>query len=317
MKFNCSGFTLIELSIVLVIIGLLVGGVLAGQDLIRAAQVRATIAQIEKYNLAANTFRGKYGYLPGDMTPAAAAQFGFVSRSGCAGDGDGNGLIESAGGSNFDAANLPGCLTSGAYGNGSFGETALFWSELTYANGKNVNLIEGNFSEPMTFYLGTVPTSLMMPEAKLGNGLYINIWSGDGVDCCGAFGSQNPATMQNYFYIAAIGSTNGNTVSSNPNSAPTIPVRTAYMIDAKMDDGLPQTGNVLAMYSGVNQQTSWSNGADGNANSTNYYTGTGATPTAPSSSTCYDNNGSAGVMHYSVGYNNGAGLNCGISFRFQ
>ena len=41
------GFTLIELSIVLVIIGLIVGGVLVGQDLIRAAQVRATISQIE------------------------------------------------------------------------------------------------------------------------------------------------------------------------------------------------------------------------------------------------------------------------------
>ena len=40
-----QGFTLIELSIVLVVIGLVVGGVLVGQDLIRAAGVRATISQ--------------------------------------------------------------------------------------------------------------------------------------------------------------------------------------------------------------------------------------------------------------------------------
>ena len=41
-----QGFTLIELSIVLVIIGLIVGGVLVGQDLIKGAEIRATVAQI-------------------------------------------------------------------------------------------------------------------------------------------------------------------------------------------------------------------------------------------------------------------------------
>lgn len=51
-----GGFTLIELSIVLVVSGLIVGGVLVGQDLIRAAGVRATITQIEKFNQAAHTF---------------------------------------------------------------------------------------------------------------------------------------------------------------------------------------------------------------------------------------------------------------------
>lgn len=45
---NQSGFTLIELSIVLVIIGLIVGGVLVGRDLIKAAEVRAQVSQIEK-----------------------------------------------------------------------------------------------------------------------------------------------------------------------------------------------------------------------------------------------------------------------------
>jgi prepilin-type N-terminal cleavage/methylation domain-containing protein len=45
---GASGFTIIELSIVLVIIGLIVGGVLVGRDLIKAAEVLATISQIEK-----------------------------------------------------------------------------------------------------------------------------------------------------------------------------------------------------------------------------------------------------------------------------
>jgi prepilin-type N-terminal cleavage/methylation domain-containing protein len=67
MNISKHGFTLIELSIVLVIIGLIVGGILVGRDLISAAAVRAQISQIERYHTAANTFRTKYAYLPGDI----------------------------------------------------------------------------------------------------------------------------------------------------------------------------------------------------------------------------------------------------------
>ncbi len=131
------GFTLIELSIVLVIIGLIVGGVLVGQSLIVAAGMRAQISQIEKYNTAANTFRGKYGYLPGDIKDPDASRFGFSARGGWPGEGDGNGIIEGVNSNNQNQ-------------NGGFyqtvGETAMFWVDLTYANGQNLNLIEGRFS---------------------------------------------------------------------------------------------------------------------------------------------------------------------------
>lgn len=63
-----SGFTLIELSIVLVIIGLVIGGILVGQDLIKAAELRATISQKEKFDSAVNTFRNKFGGKPGDLS---------------------------------------------------------------------------------------------------------------------------------------------------------------------------------------------------------------------------------------------------------
>jgi prepilin-type N-terminal cleavage/methylation domain-containing protein len=66
-----DGFTLIEMAVVLVIIGLIVGGVLVGQDLIRSAGERAQITQIEKFNQAAMlsskntvTCRGTYRQAP-------------------------------------------------------------------------------------------------------------------------------------------------------------------------------------------------------------------------------------------------------------
>ena len=64
------GFSLVELSIVLVILGLLVGGVLTGQSLIRAAELRSVSTEYSRYVASVHTFRDKYFALPGDMTNA-------------------------------------------------------------------------------------------------------------------------------------------------------------------------------------------------------------------------------------------------------
>ena len=66
----------------LVIIGLLVGGVLVGQDLIKSAEIRAQISQIEEFKTAVNTFKVKYNYLPRDMPPSEASQLGFFTFTG-------------------------------------------------------------------------------------------------------------------------------------------------------------------------------------------------------------------------------------------
>ena len=77
------GFTLIEISIVLVIIGLITGGVLVGQDLIRTAGVRATIPQIQGYNTAVNVFRNQYFALPGAMIASMAIVDTRISTRRC------------------------------------------------------------------------------------------------------------------------------------------------------------------------------------------------------------------------------------------
>ena len=65
-----KGFTLVELAIVLVIVGLLIAGILKGQELITNSQITSTISQIEAIGGAVNTFKQNYGAYPGDMANA-------------------------------------------------------------------------------------------------------------------------------------------------------------------------------------------------------------------------------------------------------
>lgn len=89
-----KGFTLVELSIVLVIIGLIVGGVLVGQELVRISELRAVIKETDSFKTSIRTFEGKYNYLPGDIPTANRIWSDctdFVSNL-C--NGDGNGYID-------------------------------------------------------------------------------------------------------------------------------------------------------------------------------------------------------------------------------
>lgn len=84
-----SGFTLIEIAIVLVIIGLLLGGILKGQELITSARVRNIISQVDGTKAAFFGFQDRYRALPGDFTAATTQITGATQN------GNGNGLIES------------------------------------------------------------------------------------------------------------------------------------------------------------------------------------------------------------------------------
>jgi len=68
-----KGFTLVELSIVLVIIGLLIGGILVAQSMIDSVKAQSFIRQIGQINIAASNFKTKYNYLPGDSPFHSAA----------------------------------------------------------------------------------------------------------------------------------------------------------------------------------------------------------------------------------------------------
>lgn len=304
-KLHKSGFTLIELSIVLVIIGLIVGGVLVGQDLIRAAGVRAVITQIEKYNTAANTFRGKYGSLPGDMNAASATQFGFAARGTYKGEGDGNGVIEGV--TSDGAGNNNGTLEN-------TGETTMFWVDAS-----QVKLIDATFT--IATSTGGIPSywsaapATFLPEAKIGNGNFVAVWSGGwGWGATPAAGDGN-----NYFTIAAASAGFIN-ASGDAYWTPGLTVSQAYNIDKKVDDGLPQSGSVLAMYP-YNGLVYWAAGGGGALNgnygaSTYPQNGPTTAATAYNAVNCFDNNNVTGTQKYSLAQNSNQ-VNCSLSFRFQ
>lgn len=123
--FGQRGFTLVELAIVMTIIGLLIGGVLKGQQLMQNARITATIAQVDAMRTAMTTFRDKYGQMPGDMREATNRIPGCVAP--CA-DGDGNSIIGGqlvAGLSTV--VNQTGPAAPGV-------ETTMFWSHMALAD---------------------------------------------------------------------------------------------------------------------------------------------------------------------------------------
>ncbi len=206
-----AAFTLVELAIVLVIIGLIIGGVLVGQDMVKGAEGRATAGQFEKYNSAVNAFRDKYRQVPGDLNPVQAAQFGFLTRTGgVAGQGDSNGLLEGC----SSAATILGC------------ETVMVWEDLSSAN-----LLDGSFSvayssTPPTLTLSTIPT--MLPIARMGRGNFFSIY---------VSGSYN------YYQLGGIAAI----TAGVPTLTKTITPQESYNIDSKLDDGKPATGSMTAV----------------------------------------------------------------------
>ena len=89
MKRNQSGFTLIEIAIVLVIIGLLLGGVMKGQELINSAKVKNLAADFKNVSLYIYSYQDKFHALPGDDNMAASHVTGATTLAAAATLGNG------------------------------------------------------------------------------------------------------------------------------------------------------------------------------------------------------------------------------------
>src|SRR5512135_3231819 len=82
MKAKQKGFTLVEIAIVLVIIGLLLGGILKGQEMITQAKIKNVVNDFNGITAAVNSYKDRYRALPGDDTTASGRWTGSVNGNG-------------------------------------------------------------------------------------------------------------------------------------------------------------------------------------------------------------------------------------------
>ncbi len=215
-----AGFSLIELAIVLVILGLLVGGIMSGQSLIRAAEMRSVSTQLGNYQAAVTTFRDKYFALPGDMrnatafwgavnaTPATCRTTSSSTQATC--DGDGNGQITS-----MDAGTT--------------------WSEYFHAwkHLANAGLVEGNYTGIKACTpVGCSQSGVNVPAGKMSNSGF-------------SFGFLFPVTSTTdaNWFVGPYG--NFLFFGGNANadmSGQILEPEEMWNLDTKLDDGIPATG---------------------------------------------------------------------------
>lgn len=137
------GFTLIEISIVLVIIGLIVGGILVGKTMVDNAEARSYMKQMEQFQVATTAFKLKYNCIPGDCVRATS--FGLSTN--CNGDGfiGGRAGVHSPTLWPMCLRGMPdgvsGCMSDRTESTGvvwhmgrSYGEHQLFWAHLSGAS---------------------------------------------------------------------------------------------------------------------------------------------------------------------------------------
>lgn len=157
MKSKQSGFTLVEIAIVLVIIGLLLGGVLKGQAMIDSAKVKALANEMKAVQTAYNAYQDKFRAIPGDdsiaTTHLGATVNGVTILNPTTNAG--NGLIDTV---NWTGAATP-VVTN---------KSSLFWMHTRAAglmtgdanNGQGTNSVGGR--------LGISSTSAILPANLAG-----------------------------------------------------------------------------------------------------------------------------------------------------
>lgn len=236
-----SGFTLVELAIVIAIIGLVAGGVIGGQSLIRSSKVNKVLVDAHQYIDAKIQFRSQYGYLPGDF-PSATRVWGKADGSAnldtqCSPVG-----TASPDGMRTCNGNGDGVISGQATGGtGELFENFRAWQHLGAAK-----LITGNYTGINTGGTASGSTAgTNVPVGPLDNTAYF-MWSWS-----------NSISDDGTFYAGNYNNTVtfGANAAAWPDAGALTPTEAAGL-DTKADDGLPGMGGIRAIYASRTNCTS-------------------------------------------------------------
>jgi len=208
-KNNIYGFTLIELSIVLIIISLIVGGIVGGKSLIRSAEIQSVVKDIGSIKTALNTFTDQYDSLPGDFLNA----YDYFDGSG------GNSIC----GANTDSTDFGGCNGNANNQLAGRAEQIRGWQHLQLA--EIFNSVEIEVSLGGRYVVGyNLPTS-DVKTAGYNVGYATNVYQ---------------KKYGNNIHFAT-DFDNGNNFAGG-----VITAREAKTLDKKMDDGEADNGNIYS-----------------------------------------------------------------------
>jgi len=216
-----KGFTLIELSSVIMVVGVIVSAIVVGQVMMTKSRLMSVLTEVSQYKGVINSFYNKYNGYPGDIINAsmlwcsATCPGSSNNIANCTTDvgtagycnGNGDGYIYWTGGVNND-------------------ESMRAWQHLYLANMLPVKYTGIHATAWDNIYNTNIPQSQVYPTAG-----YVFYHSG----------LFDPATIErNTLFFANFYTTTFSPVIAPPD---------AYAMDTKIDDGRPKTGNLRSQYS--------------------------------------------------------------------
>jgi len=245
-----AGFSLLELAVVVTVISLIVGSILFGVAMIKNAQLQSAMADIDIYTKAFQNFKDKYHELPGDFDSAESF---WGSDTACP---------------NTVYTVTPHTKTCNGNGDGRIGnhtdnsttdyEMFRAWQQLSDAA-----LIRPTFSGmsgTANSYNSVIGINVPATQYPAGGFFveYVHVSN---------FAADTTFFLADYGHIIGLGAaTNG--INDNPLLTP----REAFMVDSKIDDGLPAFGNVLTTKSAVTPNCTTSDTAAVSRYNTGYTT---------------------------------------------
>lgn len=152
-KTTSKGFSLVELSVVVIIVSLVIGGVFAGGKLVESSRITKLVAEIENYQTTFELFAKKYQAIPGDMIDATIV----LPDGGSTANGDGNGSI--------------------AWPTTGDAEALRAWQHLSLANMLDVGNLAGTETDNIGIIGETIPQSSAI--RSLGYGLSNDVYTND------------------------------------------------------------------------------------------------------------------------------------------